>query len=257
MSNSSWKVELLLPGSWRGATSVLISIGRHHFVVDSGMPHEAHLLVSALERKGLKPSDIRTVINTHFHVDHVLNNSLFPSSLIYATEESYDWCRSMYSDLLDNQNWEKLSLKYYPEIDEHERARDKMAKLRKFALRWWDEKRLGLPSQFRWVDKGALPEGLGSFTTGGHVPGHVSIIVPTTPEATLIAGDALVSRDNADQVLTMIPHNRTQFERDRAEILAMPGRVLPGHDAEFSTTREISAEPSPGNPAKSVQQKDS
>ena len=45
-----WKVEELLAGSWRGATSVLISNGRCHIVVDTGMPHEAHLLVKALEK---------------------------------------------------------------------------------------------------------------------------------------------------------------------------------------------------------------
>jgi hypothetical protein len=33
----------------------------------------------------------------------------------------------------------------------------------------------------------------------------------------------------------MIPHNREQFQRDRNRILAMMGRILPGHDDEFST----------------------
>ncbi len=234
MSDSNWKVEILLPGSWRGATSVLISNGEHRIVVDTGLPHEAHQLLSALEQKGLGPSQVGLVINTHFHVDHVLNNSLFPSSVIYASQESYDWCRSLYSDLLDDANWEKLALKYYPEIFDYERARQNMAKLRKFALRWWDVKRLGVPSQFRWIEREGLPDGLSSLITSGHVPGHVSIIVPTREQATVIAGDALVSRENQDRVLTMIPHNREQFHRDCSRILSMPGRVLPGHDGEFS-----------------------
>jgi glyoxylase-like metal-dependent hydrolase (beta-lactamase superfamily II) len=237
MSNPSWKVELLLPGSWRGATSVLISRGRHHIVVDTGLPHEAHLLAAALEARGLKPSDVKTVINTHFHVDHVLNNSLFPSSLVYATQESYDWCRSLYSDILDGSNWEKLLLRYYPETFEYERSRANMGKLRKFALRWWDEKRLGSPSQFRWIERDGLPQGLQSFVTSGHVPGHVSVIVPTPGQATVVAGDALVSRADDSLVLTMIPHNREQFQRDSSRILAMPGRVLPGHDREFSNSK--------------------
>lgn len=205
-------------------------------VVDTGLPHEAPQLVIALEKKGLKPADVGTVINTHFHVDHVLNNCLFPSSLIYATQESYNWCCSLYSDIRDESNWEKLALKYYPETLEYEGAKERMGKLRKFALRWWDQKRLGSPSQFRWIERGGLPIGLASLITSGHVPGHVSVIVSTPEQATLIAGDALVSRDNQAQVLTMIPHKREQFQRDCSRILALPGRVLPGHDREFLTS---------------------
>ena len=64
MADAAWKVEVLLTGSWRGATSVLLSNGRHHIVVDTGFPHEAHQLVSALKSRGLAPEDIGTVINT-------------------------------------------------------------------------------------------------------------------------------------------------------------------------------------------------
>src|SRR5574337_450797 len=112
MKKLVWAVDALLAGSWRGATSALLSNGRRRIVVDTGLPHEAHQLVEALAKRGLKPSDIDVVLNTHFHVDHVLNNHLFPNSDIYGTQESYEWCRSMYSDLLDEQNWEKLALKY-------------------------------------------------------------------------------------------------------------------------------------------------
>jgi hypothetical protein len=53
----------------------------------------------------------------------------------------------------------------------------------------------------------------------------------------VIAGDALLSRQHDEKVLTMIPHRRRQFQLDRARILAMRARILPGHDAEFSTPR--------------------
>lgn len=242
MSNSTWNVDVLLTGSWRGATSVLISNGRYHLVVDTGLPHEAHQLVKALEAKGLRPADISAVMNTHFHVDHVLNNSLFPNTTIYASQKSYDWCRSLYSDLLDKLHWEKLLLKYYPETFDYDHAQANMEKLRKFALRWWDAKRLGLPSQFRWLETSSLPEGMESLCTSGHVPGHVSIIVHTAHQRTIIAGDALLSRNHDDQVLTMIPHNREQFQRDREVILSMRGRILPGHDQEFSDPKDAEAE---------------
>jgi glyoxylase-like metal-dependent hydrolase (beta-lactamase superfamily II) len=236
MQNSEWNVDILLPGSWRGATSTLLSKGRHHIVVDTGMPHEVHQMVEALELRGLRPADIQTVINSHFHIDHVSNNDLFPNSEIFGSQESYDWCRAVYSDLLDQQNWETLILKYYPETFEYERAEKLMGKLRKLALRWWDRKRWGNSSQFRWLEQCALPAGLEGLITSGHVPGHASIIVEGKERRTVIAGDALLSRQHDEQVLTMIPHNRKQFQEDRARILAMQGRILPGHDLEFSTS---------------------
>ena len=127
------------------------------------MPHEAHSLVKALDRRGLRPTDIRTVINTHFHIDHMSNNTLFPGAEIFASQECYDWCRAAYSVLLDQRNWETRILKYYPETFDYEESEEMMGKLRKFALRWWDPKRLGDPSQFRWIEKHALPHDLGSL----------------------------------------------------------------------------------------------
>jgi glyoxylase-like metal-dependent hydrolase (beta-lactamase superfamily II) len=233
MFETSWKVETLLTGSWRGATSVLVSNGGRYIVVDSGMPHESHQLVKALDQRGLRPADIGTLVNTHFHIDHVLNNDLFPAATIYATQESYDWCQSMYSDVADDQNWEKLALKYYPEMYDYERAWQHMAKLRKFVLRWWDLKRLGSSGQFRWLETHSLPDGIEAFITGGHVPGHVSLVVRRGEQRTIIAGDALLSRESEEKVATMIPHNREQFLKDRARVLQMGGRILPGHDSDF------------------------
>jgi glyoxylase-like metal-dependent hydrolase (beta-lactamase superfamily II) len=236
MAASGWKAELLLAGSWRGATSVLLTSGTHHLVVDSGMPHEARLLVRALEERGLTPGDIEGLICTHFHVDHVLNNSLFPHIPIYASQQSHDWACSLYADMADDLNWEKMVLKYYPETFDYDRARELMGKLRKLGMRLWERSRIGSPEQFVWIENGPLPEGLGALMTSGHVPGHLSVVVSNGALPTVIAGDALLSRDHDDQILTMIPYNREQFSRDRAGILAMRGRILPGHDQPFEVT---------------------
>lgn len=212
---------------------MLISDGAHHIVVDTGMPHESHSIIKALEERGIQPASVGTIINTHFHIDHVMNNHLFPRGLIYGTQQSHDWCQSLYSDVADDQNWEKLVLKYYPETFEHERARENMVKLRKFALRWWDLKRLGAPERFRWIETHPLPEGVEPIVTSGHVPGHVSLRVLTEEGATVVAGDAVLSREHEERVATMIPYNRKQFQLDRERILALRGRILPGHDHAF------------------------
>jgi N-acyl homoserine lactone hydrolase len=229
----SWKVEVLLRGSWRGATSVLLSNPRQRILVDTGLPHEAHQLVRALKERGLQPADVGTVINTHFHVDHVLNNCLFPRSVIYTSQQSYDWCRALYSALAQEPGWEKLVLKHYPETADYEKSRGNMEKLRRFTLRWWDVKRTGEARQFRWVENQPLPEGLEGLITSGHVPGHLSLILRQASQPTVIAGDALLSRQNEDRVLTMIPQNRAQYQADRARIFALGGYIIPGHDRGF------------------------
>jgi len=245
MSSSNWKAEVLLTGSWRGATSVLLSNGNLHAVVDTGLPHEAHQLLEALKNRGLAPSDIRMIINTHFHVDHVLNNCLFPSSEIYGPQESYDWCIALYSDMIREEGWVQRVLKYYPEIFDYERTEGNMGKMRKFTLRWWDEGRLGPLSRYRWTETHSLPEGLETLFTHGHVPGHMSLIVPTAGQRTVIAGDALLTRDRDERVLTMIPQNLKQFLLDRSMILASGERIIPGHDREFLPSANNAAEPAP------------
>lgn len=241
MTEPGWKTEVLLAGSWRGATSVLLSRDHQRIVVDTGMPHEAPALLKALEKRGLKLTDVTGLVSTHFHIDHILNNSLFPHCSIYASQRSHDWCCSLYSDLQDDLNWEKLVLKYYPETFDYERARELMGKLRKLGLRMWDRTRIGAPEQFVWVENQALPEGLEAHVTSGHVPGHLSVIVSNGGQPTVIAGDALLSRDREDQILTMIPYNREQFRRDRDAILAMRGEILPGHDQPFKIAAPASS----------------
>jgi len=243
MSEPTWKIEVLLAGSWRGATSVLLSNHNQRIVVDTGLPHEAHQLVRALEAKNLTPADVTALVNTHFHVDHVLNNLLFPAVPIYASQQSHDWCCALYSDLSHQLNWDKLVLKYYPETFDYQKARERMAGLRKFALRWWDRKRLGDPSQFRWIEARALPEGLEGVVTSGHVPGHLSLVMRGPRQSTVIAGDALLSREHEEQVATMIPHNLAQFHLDRARLLALGQHIVPGHDQAFSIASPAGASP--------------
>lgn len=203
-------------------------------MIDTGMPHEEHLLVNALQQHGLGTSDIEAVINTHFHIDHVLNNSLFTSSAIYATQESHDWCCSLYSDLLDDQHWERLILKYYPQTFEYDHAVEHLHQMRKFTLRWWDRKRLGCPSQLHWLESHSLPEGLEISVTSGHVPGHLSVIIPEKEQVTVVAGDACLSRSDDTRVLTMIPRDREQARLDRQQVLELGTRIFPGHDVEFT-----------------------
>lgn len=235
MPEYDWKIDVLLRGNWRGASSVLLTGREGPVLVDTGMPHDAHQLASALKHRGLRPQDIRIVINTHFHLDHVSNNCLFPSSLIYTSQESFDWCRSLYAAMFSSNGLDGAVLKYYPEVRQYDDADFLFSKIRKIALRWWDVRRVGETSQFRWIEKHELPPGIEALMTAGHVPGHASLIVHNgSGNVGVIAADALVTREHDDQVLTMIPYNREQYLRDRETILALRGLIVPGHDEPFT-----------------------
>ncbi len=234
-----WKAEVLLEGSWRGASSVLLTGGGEPILVDTGMPHDAGRLVGALARRGLAPDDIRCIINTHFHLDHVSNNCLFPRSVIYATQESHDWCIELYGALANGPNWKDLTVEYYPETFDYSNAEDLMEKTRKIALRWWDAKRIGSRSQFRWIERHSLPEDIQVLLTSGHVPGHASLLVENGGGHTVVSGDALLTRAYDERVLTMIPCNRAQYLEDRKRILSYAGTIIPGHDEPFHNPAQV------------------
>ena len=233
MSDKHWKADVLLAGDWRGATTVLLSNGHRRMLVDTGMSHNSHQVLAALAERGLEPDKIDVVISTHFHIDHVLNNCLFEQSQFYATQQSYEWCCAMYHDIQNESNWRQLVLKYYPETLEYERADQMMGKLRNLAMRWWDVDRLGPVSRYHWLEKEGLPDGMDFFITHGHVPGHASLLLEGTEQPIVIAGDALMTRDAGQFVLTMIPQNRCQAQADRGRVLALKGLIIPGHDRPF------------------------
>lgn len=85
------KVSVLKPGSLvrnesgnildARSSVVLVISGSRKIIVDTGLVGEDGLIIDALARKGLRPQDIDTVINTHLHPDHCGNNHLFSHAL--------------------------------------------------------------------------------------------------------------------------------------------------------------------------------
>jgi len=61
--------------------------GEKNLIVDTGLPQDRGLILSALKKEGLRPRDIDYVVCTHGHSDHIGNNNLFPSATFIV---SYD-----------------------------------------------------------------------------------------------------------------------------------------------------------------------
>lgn len=61
-----------------GGTITLVVADELRILVDTGGPRDRALLMDALARHHLTPEEIRYVVCTHGHIDHVSNNNLFP-----------------------------------------------------------------------------------------------------------------------------------------------------------------------------------
>ncbi|MDM7912113.1 MAG: MBL fold metallo-hydrolase [Methanotrichaceae archaeon] len=86
------RVSVLKPGSLirdelgnlldARSSVTLVTSGSRKIIVDTGLEGEEELIIEALARRGLRPEDIDTVINTHSHPDHCGNNRLFSQAVL-------------------------------------------------------------------------------------------------------------------------------------------------------------------------------
>ena len=90
-------VSLLKPGSIlrdesgaildaRSSVTLVIS-DSEKIIIDTGIISEEKLIIEALAKKGIRPEDIDTLVNTHAHPDHCGNNYLFSrAKLLYPRD---------------------------------------------------------------------------------------------------------------------------------------------------------------------------
>ncbi|HTI72010.1 MAG TPA: MBL fold metallo-hydrolase [Candidatus Limnocylindria bacterium] len=88
MSSTDIEVVILIPGyvtasspgKIRASCTMTLIKGPEPVLVDTGVPSQNSEIVAKLAEHHLAPGDIRHVILTHGHSDHVGNNSLFPQA---------------------------------------------------------------------------------------------------------------------------------------------------------------------------------
>lgn len=110
MSNNNSKelpggLHILLPGvpgsTSRGflgyCTVTLFALdGRSEWgLFDTGHYSDRHLLLSALDKAGISPDDIRHIILSHLHFDHILNLTLFPRAEVYVSNAEIDYAEQV------------------------------------------------------------------------------------------------------------------------------------------------------------------
>ena len=184
-------------------------------LIDSGMAadgkpentppvHFETNVIDQLARLGIKPSEIGTVICTHFDVDHAGYHEHFPQAEFVVQRSHYDLARSGHARFAKaRQHWDHPSLHY----------------------------------RLIEGDVELLP-GLTLLETGGHVTGHQSVLVrlPHTG-AVLLAIDAVILARlfTPQRKLGPFDENETELIASTEKLLALAEQekaalVVFGHD---------------------------
>ncbi|XP_061664785.1 metallo-beta-lactamase domain-containing protein 1 [Syngnathoides biaculeatus] len=96
-----------------GTVTLVTAADGNNILVDTGGPWDGDFLVECLRKKGLRPGDVRLVVGTHGHSDHIGNLNLFPSADVIV---GHDVSRG------DVYRPNRLSLGHAHVVDEHVRV---------------------------------------------------------------------------------------------------------------------------------------
>ncbi len=198
------RLEGAVPGMIAWPNTVLLE-GDEPIVIDPGYQTQGDMLAGALRARGIEPDEVRTVVLTHVHSDHL-------SALPQLPGVTQVW---VHRDEMDTPH--------------AERQRGILN---------------AVPVEMMEGDAGGIRPGLSWFHTPGHSPGHVAVVAECNDARVVVAGDTL-GPDPAWFRDTAAPEgleNRGQHMaawqmiRDRA-----PAVVVPGHYAPFPLSREGTA----------------
>jgi glyoxylase-like metal-dependent hydrolase (beta-lactamase superfamily II) len=196
------------------ATTSLIRTGKHHILIDPGLPAPA-LQARLFERTGLTPNKITAVFLTNFRPAHRQGLSLFPHATTYLHDIEQQAAAEFLDRMLEEAPQEDLDRQVF--VDE-----------------------LKLLNSFKNPDD-KLDGSAGNvdlFPLFGYTPGTCGLLVSSPTSTTLIAGDAVPTQDHflAGQVLPDTWDIKMAHE-SLAEAYEIADLIVPGHDNIFINPR--------------------
>lgn len=170
---------------------------------DTGHYSDRNLLLSALSKAGIEPKDIRHVVLSHLHFDHILNLPLFPRAEVYVSQAEIDYAEQVAAgstvDHAVPDFWEFLL---------------------------WNR------SVHRVEKEHELGPGCGLTVRPGHTPGGI-VMLCRGSENTAVCGDVI---KNAWEAASGRP-DMAASAADAAEsirvVMAQADVIIPGHDRPF------------------------
>lgn len=211
----------------------LVTGGEHPVIVDTGTgdpeytrevhgyelarADEQHPL-AVLEKAGVDPADVRTVVNTHLHWDHSTNNDLFPNARVVVQKSELAYA----VDPLE------------PSLKAFERLPGRT------------------PSWVRAIgntttvdgDEELLP-GLSVVHLPGHTPGSQGVLVETGEGPYLLSGDCVDLHANweGDERLSHIPSGSftdlAAYMKSFRRMERLGATIVPSHDMALAGTEVL------------------
>lgn len=217
-----------------GGRTILVDTGFNHARAKARKREILRLPTEGLERLGVKPGDVETVIVTHLHYDHAGNLDLFPDAEFIIQDEEVHFATGRY-------------MRYKAARQAFEA--DDVTQLI----------RANYKGRVRFVDGDEeLFPGVTVHLVGGHSRGLMAVSVTTKRGLVVLASDAAhfyanVTKGNPFPIVADVPENCESHER----LFRLAGgldHLIPGHDPKVSEvypehpkdpmTVDLTAEPS-------------
>ena len=195
---------------WLGYCSiVLFPLDGDWALFDTGHYNDRALLREALNKRGIEPDDIRHVILSHLHFDHVLNLPLFKNAEVILCEEEIQYAERVTGGLEEDD----AIPDFWPALI--------------------DKRKIHLVK-----DVLNIGEGLEAVRLPGHTPGCLSLFYTGNPTVA-VCGD--VVKNGWEYVTGGATAQSRDHELSRKStriIEKRGGVIIPGHDRPFKKGNE-------------------
>jgi N-acyl homoserine lactone hydrolase len=199
--------DVLIPGfpgrTPRGflgwSTTVLLGTPEGYALFDTGGSGDRPGLLRALAERGIERTDIRSVILSHLHFDHVANVECFPEAEIVLHETELDY--------FQGQRDMDVALPVF--------LIESLLRSRKLT--------------FVSGELDVLP-GIRMIHTPGHTAGHCSLALSVDGNCVVLAQDAVKHRGELETLTSAGAFDPQAATSSIRRIIAMADIIVPGHD---------------------------